>query len=420
MGSQAKDWKRCPACGEVKLIERRSETCSIKCGHVLRKMRMSAEADTAEAQTPEKTLENRIEGDTWQVSLPKTRIRTLEELIEFCKIDTRVWTVERFIANKWEMGAVLGGEDGDKVHVEPLYQIKAWFKRNRAAELAISELEAMRSQAPSWAPKFSAHKVKEGENLLEICLSDLHVGRYAWGQETMRGDYDSRIALQRMRETMGVVLSRAKSFNPSKILLVVGNDLFNIDNLDGATTRGTRQDTDTRYHKLFMEVREAYCEAVAACAEIAPVDVIVVPGNHDTLSSWHLGDSLRVWFSRSRGVTVDNGPSPRKYYRWGSVGLMFCHGHAGKRINYPMVFAAERPDIFGQCTWREVHTGHWHHTIVEDRYGVVVRVLPTLAAESHWESENMYVGSVRAAEAFIWSKDLGLIGTVVHYIKRGE
>lgn len=47
-----------------------------------------------------------VDKDEWKIGLPKTTIHTLEELIAFFEIDTEIWEVERFIANKWEMGYI--------------------------------------------------------------------------------------------------------------------------------------------------------------------------------------------------------------------------------------------------------------------------------------------------------------------------
>jgi hypothetical protein len=79
--------------------------------------------------------QNEIKGDKWTIVLPKTRIHTLEELIEFCKIDLDVWEVERFIANKWELAAKIGPHGEEEIIVEPLYQIKAFLRRKKFATL---------------------------------------------------------------------------------------------------------------------------------------------------------------------------------------------------------------------------------------------------------------------------------------------
>lgn len=45
-------------------------------------------------------------GDKRTITLPRTRIQTVDELLAHCKVDTAVWEVERFVVNKWEMGFV--------------------------------------------------------------------------------------------------------------------------------------------------------------------------------------------------------------------------------------------------------------------------------------------------------------------------
>jgi hypothetical protein len=69
---------------------------------------------------------NEITGNRWVISLPKTRIRTLEELVEACNIDLKVWIVDRFVANKWEVGS----KDASKeIVVTALFQVKAFLSR---------------------------------------------------------------------------------------------------------------------------------------------------------------------------------------------------------------------------------------------------------------------------------------------------
>jgi len=79
---------------------------------------------------PELKEKDEVDGEKRVITLPRTRIHTLEELVEFCKIDTTVWEVERFIANKWEMGY----KDAEKnAGHYPLYQIKAFLRRRHFA-----------------------------------------------------------------------------------------------------------------------------------------------------------------------------------------------------------------------------------------------------------------------------------------------
>ena len=71
------------------------------------------------------------------------RITSLDQLLDFCKVDLSVWEVERHVLNKWEVGAksetkdlsfsegVITGtiESDGKLVIEPLIQIKAWLLR---------------------------------------------------------------------------------------------------------------------------------------------------------------------------------------------------------------------------------------------------------------------------------------------------
>lgn len=50
------------------------------------------------------------------------RIKTLDQLLEACEVDLKVWTVDNYIVNKWEVGA----KNADKeIIVTPLFQVKA-------------------------------------------------------------------------------------------------------------------------------------------------------------------------------------------------------------------------------------------------------------------------------------------------------
>jgi hypothetical protein len=108
---------------------------------------------------------NEVRGDKWIICLPKTNIHTLEQLIEFCKIDLDVWEVERFIANKWEVGMRPAAvteytttkdgrtipawvrEEGEPIQI-PLFQIKAFLHRKKFdnLEAAVDSNAKLKSQ----------------------------------------------------------------------------------------------------------------------------------------------------------------------------------------------------------------------------------------------------------------------------------
>lgn len=58
------------------------------------------------------------------ITVHSSRIHTLEQLLEFMEVDLDVWVVERYLVNKWEVGAK---DAHGNIVVEPLYQVKAWL-----------------------------------------------------------------------------------------------------------------------------------------------------------------------------------------------------------------------------------------------------------------------------------------------------
>lgn len=71
------------------------------------------------------------------------RIKTLEQLLEAAEVDLSIWKVDHWLVNKWEVGAReqwtdITWKDGrieeghkreEGLHVEPLWQVKAWLVR---------------------------------------------------------------------------------------------------------------------------------------------------------------------------------------------------------------------------------------------------------------------------------------------------
>lgn len=368
-----------------------------------------------ETVTATKSEEHKISGDTWEISLPRTRICSLEELIEHCKIDLLLWEVDRWVCNKWEVGAK---DASKKIVVEPLFQVKAWLKKRIKVQAAIDEIESLRKKAETFSPRYPAiicRDMKQSGTVAEYSIYDHHFGALIWGKETGAADYDTKIAKKCYEDALECLISRTKVYQPDRALIVFGNDQQNADNRAGTTERGTPQNMDSRYQKVFAVSRDASIWAVEALLSVVPfVDVEIVPGNHDPLSSWHLGDSLQIWFRNCPNVKVDNSPNPKKYYEHGVNMLMFTHGNNGKLEDYDRTMASEQPAMWGRTKWREAHTGDKHHRRLIEQKGATVRILPSLRPPCSWSAENHYVGSIRAAEAYLWNNREGLIGTACY------
>src|SRR5271157_391495 len=254
--------------------------------------------------------------------------------------------------------------------------------------------------------------MKDTGLLLEIATPDLHVGKLAHTAETGRRPYDVKIAIATFNRALDGLIERTKNYDISEILFVCGNDLFNSDNEENTTTGGTSVSTDGRFFKTFRHTRKMIVTAIERLREVAKVQVLICPGNHDRQTAYHLGDSLECYFHNDPMVTVNNFPNPRKYVEWGNVLLGFAHGDEEKHSDYSRLMAAEQPEAWGRTKFREVHCGHFHSLKVTEDHGVRVRILSALTEADDWHTHKGYIGAIRQAEAFVWSKREGLLAEV--------
>jgi hypothetical protein len=415
-------------CGvEIRKSGSKSGLCA-GCLNAQRRRTEATPAPTPITQSPIAESSFEVHGD--QGIAKKTtheKVRTLADLVRVCEIDTDEWEVERWVANKWEMGAKLGEKGAEKIEVTPLYQVKAWLRRKVAVigvREEIAELKALakRDIEPriirgiDWAS--GVLRQSDAPYLLELMIPDLHVGNLAWAKETGWANYDSNIARETFERALDALVQRTASYRFSGILFPVGNDLFHADNMSSTTTKGTQLQTDVRFQRTFGIVRTMIIDAIEKLRAIAPVKVVIVPGNHDQLTAWHLGDSLECYYHKAADVEIDNEPKVRKYVEYGKTMLMLTHGDKGKHKDYPSVMAAEEAEMWGRTKYREAHTGHLHHERTNEYHGCKVRIFSALTAVDTWHAENQFVGQNRRAEALVWHKDEGLVGTALYTVQK--
>ncbi|MHB1310589.1 MAG: hypothetical protein ACYC3L_01135 [Gemmatimonadaceae bacterium] len=367
------------------------------------------------------------DGDTRTVDGPAIgRIMTLDALLASAETDLTQWEVERHIINKWEIGAT--GPDGQLV-VEPLWQIRAWLRRKAGAALAehtnrlMAHITAETAQRRYVAPPRPPRRAPDDTHALEVCLFDLHLGKLAWAPEA--GDhYDAKIAEAVARAALDDLLWQATPYAPSRIILPIGNDYYHVDGITGLTTGGTPQDRDSRYHLMFERGRALASWMIELCAQVAPVVVPVVPGNHDETSAFALGKVLEAEYRTDPRITIDATPRLRKYQRYGANLIGYTHGKDEKVSDLPTIMATEQPDAWGETRYREWHIGHRHRpkqtvtTPVDSRMGVRIREITSLSGTDAWHAKSGYVGEPKGAEAFIWRFTGGVRAHLYHLADR--
>lgn len=343
----------------------------------------------------------------------KGRITTVDDLLDAHNLSLDDWIIEKKEVNTWEVGSK--SPDGTMV-TTPLYQVKMTLKPRLEEKRLKYIREDILKDMKKDSPKVPKKKYKKSNTkLAEIDIFDLHLGKISWKDETGES-YNLELACEVYEECIDHFIDHLKNQNIDRILLPVGNDFFNSDASHPypTTTKGTPQQNDGRWQLMFTTGRKLLFDNITKLTDIAPVDVVMVPGNHDFEKVFYLGDALEGWFNNNPNVQVDNSPSPRKYYTYGKCLIGFTHGDKEKPLNLPVIMATERPKEWGECLYREFHMGHNHrkkeikYQSTDEVQGVILRYMNSLSKTDAWHHENGYIGSKKSAELLIWDGDKGL------------
>ena len=239
------------------------------------------------------------------------------------------------------------------------------------------------------------------------CFFDLHFAKLAHVDEVGKenGNFDCKIAKKRFIENAQKYIERIKDRHFEKILFVIGQDYFNSE-ADGNTINGTKQDNDGRYANVFKQGTAALIDVITMFADIAPVDVVLVQGNHDEVVSLYCACVLEAFFKNDENINVDTFPKLRKYYRYGNTLLGLSHGEYEKDRIYGLMQVEARED-WGETKYHEWILGHLHSEGVTDKNGVLVRRIPSLTGTDYWHFKQGYTMSEKRSVGFVYDYEEG-------------
>lgn len=352
----------------------------------------------------------KYEKDTAEISSNDTS--TIAELLKKCEVDLNVWEVAKAFINK---SSGITGKN-----IKRNYQIKVWLKKRTDIVNHEQFKKELKEDLQKYSPIVKAYnypKVK-AKHLLEVNIFDLHFGKLGWGEET-GGNYDTKIARKRFMSAIVGLSERANVFGVDRIVFPVGNDFFHSDNAFPfpQTTKGTPQQEDLRWQKSFREGRKLIIEGANYLSKIAPVDIVVVAGNHDLQKSFYLGDVLEMAYQDNQNVTVNNKASLRKYYQYHNNLIGYTHGNSQNEGEKRLIslMPQEVPQLWAKTKFREWHLGDVHHKrkiqlkSEEDFQGIMLRYMRSLCGDDAWHAQKGYRGAIKGAEAYLHHKEYGLV-----------
>ncbi len=347
------------------------------------------------------------------LELIKGRKYTPNELLELHGFSPpESWELIECTSNVWN------GMTGKKRNNElvELWQSKLRAKP-KADEISLADIDRhFEAYKGLYGPEPVQFIQREGHFMAEVNIADLHLGKLCWHGDT-GNDYDHKIA---KRLFLGLIASICESLKGKPIeyiTFVWTNDFFNSDTIEKDTTRGTPQDTDVRWQKMFNIGVEALVEGTEALAKIAPVKMFYSPSNHDEMVCYYAIKYLEAWFWGREDVEIDIDAKARKYILYGKTLIGWTHGFEEHNTKKALSIAtlAWLPSIEAKQEWsesnyREMHAHHLHSEhLIEEQNGVMVRRISSPTATDTYHHRAAYVGEVRKAQTFLYDREYGLM-----------
>jgi len=354
-------------------------------------------------ETIVKFEEDLIKGTGEVVFNSAEEIRSLEELIEKCKIDTKKWEITKYVQNYW------GNERN------PHWQVKAWLgKRSTEQMFQDSFVDFLTSYKPIsqevMSPRFSPEKPN---GMLVINKQDSHLNKW-----DIDGNNNVADRLADIMYKVELIANQAQlSNNLDNITYIIGSDEFNSE-YTNTTTKGTPQQNTHTYHTSFEYICGHEILMITMLLQYAnSVNVIYVAGNHDEFVGWHLVNWLKTYFRNTDRLIFDVSPKYRKYVSYGDSALMFNHGDAIKPAKLAGLFPIEFREHWSSHSKFYIFTGDKHHEVSQDFNGIKFYQIPAFSnAKSLWDDKMGHVMSKAEVTGFLIDECDGMTNIFKQYL----
>lgn len=399
-----------------------------------------------------------LDGSTEVIKMD--RPATVEEMRNWCGLDKRLYIPQYYKANTWQgfyklkqlgitdeaikwiyeeaksgrsLKSILArGVPFVEAHRKvQLIQSKVVWKRVVTDQLEDAIVEFIRWKTPKGGERMGPKAKKKPRSILKLLeqmlvwgLWDAHIGMYAW-QAECGADFDVDMVCNRIFNSIDDMIEELKHYNIGRIVMPIGNDFLHFDSVKMTTTMGDHfLDTDTRYARVYLAGLKCLAYMLERGLEISNnIDLLYVPGNHDTTSSFGLCVALAQRYRTDKRVKVRLDPNPRKYVTYGGCIIGFHHGKDTRAERFPLIFGQEAKEYWSKSTYREVQIGHTHQRQEKNYAGVIptnnllVRTNPTLCNADAWHHNKGLLGEPqKSVEAWRYDR-IGYRGSHVAWAR---
>ena len=333
----------------------------------------------------------------------KEEIKSLDELIEKCKIDTDKWDITKYVQNFWG--------NGDN----PRWQVKAWLGKKKEDQLFQDNfINFLGSYKPVSQEVMSPKFVNGKDNaMLVINKQDSHLNKY-----DIDGNNDIVDRLSNIMYKVELIANQAQlSNNLEQITYIIGSDEFNSEHTNN-TTKGTPQTNTHTYQTSFEYICGHEVLMITMLLQYAEnVNVVYVAGNHDEFVGWHMVNWLQTYFRNTERLTFDCSPKYRKYISYVESAMMFNHGDAIKPAKLAALFPIEFREGWSFHKNFYIFTGDKHHEISHDFNGIKFYQIPAFSnAKSLWDDKNGHTMSKAEVTGFLIEQGSGMTNIFKQYL----
>jgi len=254
-----------------------------------------------DTETNRSSFEHNLNNGTAQVVVnTPDEIKTLEDLIKVCKIDTAVWNVDRYVQNYW------GNKD------TPYWQVKAFLSPKTENQQFTDRFEEFLTKYESRHVYIRPMRNGNTNACLLINKQDSHLNKY-----DIYGDNDIKARFESIESKFrNIILKATCTNNLEEIVYIVGSDEFNSEWTD-MTVKGTPQRNIMDYHTAFEEICEHEVRVInEMLINSQKVIIKYIPGNHDEYVGWHLIKWLQCYYRNQENLVFETSPSYTKSHHY--------------------------------------------------------------------------------------------------------
>lgn len=341
------------------------------------------------------------------VSYSGTGPMTMDQLVKESGIDTNIYSVARGKSNVWLTG-MKGPDNLPRAFLNRQIEVKFEPKRLTIDEIVEAFEDRFSKRKPPKA-RLRKYEPPNHDLMALINLYDAHTDKLAIsllsGEKATAKSNRKRFESQFMR-----LLSSVKVQSPKEIWIPFGNDYYNTNGVSVSTKKGTVLDSSVFPQESFLEGVDLIVRCIEAALEIAPVKLILVPGNHDWDESWKAACCVAYYFSGNQDVCVDKIPQGLKCHMWGVNLLAFHHGDKKKSSQELANIISDRyAESWAMSKYRELHAGHEHKLRVEELPNMTFRWMRSLSPMDAFCHNGYFGWGKKSCSAYLYSKEFGLV-----------